>query len=97
MATRLGAEYITALPCEITVYLDKTDPTNKTITISILNPNFMFQTMFKGAVDNAVKNTGLSQDDAAKYETLASTVLSDLNKIANEAVAGSGLNLKYMP
>lgn len=97
MATRLGAEYITALPCEITAYLDKTDPSNKTIAISILNPNFMFQTMFKGAVDNAVKNTGLSQDAAAKYETLASTVLSDLNKIVNEAVAGSGLDLKFVP
>ena len=97
MATRLGAEYITALPCEITAYLDKTDPTNKTIAISVLNPNFMFQTMFKGAVDNAVKNTGLSQDDAAKYETLAATVLSDLNKIVNESVAASGLDLKYVP
>ena len=93
MATRLGAEYITALPCEITTYLDKSDPTNKTISISILNPHFMFNTMFKGAVQEAVANRGLTTDEAKKYETLASTVLDDLNKITNEAVASSGLDL----
>jgi len=97
MATRLGSEYITALPCEITAYLDRTDPTNKTIAVSVLNPHFMFEYMFKNAVDNAVKNTGLSEDDAAKYETLATTILADLNKIVNAAVAGSGLNLKSTP
>ncbi len=97
MATRLGAEYITALPCEITTYLDKTDDTNKTISISVLSPKFMFENMFKGAVDNAVKNTGLSQEDAAKYEPLAATVLSDLNKIVDASIADSGLNLTKAP
>ena len=94
MATRLGAEYITALPCEITTYLDRTDPTNKTISISILNPHFMFETMFKGAVDNAVKNTGLTDAEAAKYDTLAAIILDDLNKVVDSAVDASGLNLK---
>lgn len=94
MATRLGAEYITALPCEITTYLDRTDPTNKTISISILNPHFMFETMFKGAVDNAVKNTGLTDAEAAKYDTLAAIILDDLNKVVDSAVVASGLNLK---
>ena len=93
MATRLGAEYITALPCEITTYLDRTDDTNKTISISILSPKFMFENMFKGAVENAVANTGLSQEDAEKYATLASTVLGDLNKIVDKSVADSGLDL----
>jgi len=97
MATRLGAEYITALPCEITTYLDRSDDTNKTISISILNPNFMFNTMFKGAVTNAVKNLDLNQTEADKYNTLASTVLSDLNKIVDEAVTTSGLNLQKTP
>jgi len=91
MATRLGAEYITALPCEITAYLDKTDDTNKTLSISILSPKFMFENMFKGAVKNAVANSGLSQEDADKYATLASTVLDDLNKIVHKAVTDSGL------
>jgi len=94
MATRLGAEYITALPCEITAYLDRTDDTNKTLSISILSPKFMFENMFKGAVENAVANTGLSKEDAGKYKTLASTVLADLNKIVDKAIADSGLNLK---
>jgi hypothetical protein len=93
MATRLGAEYITALPCEITTYLDRTDDTNKTLTISILSPKFMFENMFKGAVENAVKDTNLSQEEADKYQTLADIVLGDLNKITDEAVANSGLNL----
>ena len=94
MATRLGAEYLTALPCEITAYLDRTDDTNKTLTISVLNPHFMFENMFKGAVENAVRDTNLSQTDAAKYETLAAIVLADLNKIVDAAVADSGLDLK---
>jgi len=97
MATRLGAEYITALPCEITAYLDKTDDTNKTLSISILSPQFMFENMFKGAVENAVANTGLSKEDAGKYATLASTVLGDLNKIVDKAVADSGLELTKAP
>lgn len=94
MATRLGAEYITALPCEITTYLDRTDESNKTLAISILSPKFMFENMFKGAVENAVKDTNLSQSDADKYKTLADVVLSDLNKMTNEAVSSSGLNLR---
>jgi len=94
MATRLGAEYITALPCEVTAYLDKTDENNATLSISILSPQFMFENMFKGAVENAVKNSGLSQENADKYKTLAGTVLGDLNKIVNAAVADSGLDLK---
>ena len=93
MATRLGAEYITALPCEITTYLDRSDDTNKTLSISILSPKFMFENMFKGAVENAVRDTNLSQEDANKYKTLAEIVLKDLNKITDEAVANSGLNL----
>ena len=93
MATRLGAEYITALPCEITTYLDRTDDTNKTLSISILSPKFMFENMFKGAVENAVRDTNLSQEDASKYQTLADIVLGDLNKITDEAVVNSGLNL----
>lgn len=93
MATLLGTEYITALPCEVTTYLDKSDETNRTISISILSPHFMFTNMFKGAVENAVATKGLSQEDAKKYETLAPTVLNDLNIIVNEAVKNSSLEL----
>ena len=93
MATRLGAEYITALPCEITTYLDRTDDSNKTLSISILSPKFMFENMFKGAVENAVKDTNLSQEEAGKYQTLAAIVLADLNKITDAAIASNELNL----
>ncbi|MBL0721697.1 MAG: DUF302 domain-containing protein [Sulfurovum sp.] len=93
MATLLGAEYITALPCEITTYLDRTDTSNRTIAISILNPHFMFQNMFKGAIPNAVVTGILTLEGAKKYETLASTVLADLNIIANEAIQSSNLEL----
>ena len=93
MATKLGAEYLTALPCEITTYLDRSDDTNKTISVSILNPDFMFKQMFKGAVENAVKNQKLTQEEAAGYTTLAQTILEDLNKITNAAIADSGLGL----
>ena len=93
MATRLGAEYITALPCEVTAYLDRTDDTNTTLSISILSPHFMFNTIFKGAVENAVKNTGLTQEVADNYKTLPTIVLDDLNKIVNAAVEDSGLDL----
>ena len=94
MATKLGAEYITALPCEVTTYLDRTDDTNKTISISVLNPHFMFETMFKGAVGNALEAEKITADEAAAYETLAATVLADLNKIVDAAIADSDLGLE---
>jgi len=42
----------------------------------------MFEKILKGAVKNAFKNTGLSQEDAKKY------------KILDIAIADSGLDLK---
>ncbi len=93
MATKLGAEYITALPCEVTTYLDRTDDTNQTISISVLNPHFMFEKMFKGAVGNALEAQKITADEAANYETLAATVLADLNKIVDAAIADSDLGL----
>ncbi len=93
MATKLGAEYITALPCETTTYLDKADDTNMTIGISVLNPNFMFGTMFKGAVAKALADKKITPEEAKGYETLADIVLDDLNKIVDAAVVDSGLNL----
>ena len=92
-ATALGNEYITALPCEITTYVDETDDTNQTLSISFLNPNFMFGTMFKGAVSNAYKNGDLNQTQVVEYSTLADVVFADLRLIADAAVEGSALSL----
>ena len=93
MATKLGSEYITALPCEITVYLDKTDDTNQTISISVLSPKFMFENMFKGAVEASVARGDMNETEASTYEPLAQTVLDDLNKIIDSALSDSTLSI----
>ncbi|QOR62103.1 DUF302 domain-containing protein [Sulfurovum sp. ST-21] len=92
-ATALGNEYITALPCEITVYVDETDPTGQTLAISFLNPNFMFGTMFEGAVEKAYMEGTLSKADMIEYSTLADVVFADLRLIVDAAVQGSVLGL----
>ncbi|MHC3994325.1 DUF302 domain-containing protein [Thiomicrolovo sp. ZZH C-3] len=93
-ATALGSEYITALPCEIAVYVDETDDTNETLTISFLNPNFMFNTMFGGAVEEAYAAGAITKDDVIEYSTLAEVVFGDLRLIVDAAVQDSALSLK---
>lgn len=90
-ATALGNEYITALPCEFTVYVDETDDTNQTIAISFLNPNFMFGTMFEGAVSNAFANGDLTKADVIEYSTLADVVFGDLRMVVDHAVQDSAM------
>ena len=94
MVTKLGVEYITALPCEVAVYLDDTDSSGKTIGVSILNPHFIFETMFKGAVAKALKDKKITKEEAKEYGSLATTVLNDLNKIVDASILDSGLSLK---
>jgi uncharacterized protein (DUF302 family) len=93
-ATALGNEYITALPCEFTVYVDETDPTGETLAISFLNPNFMFGTMFEGAVSSAFANDDLTKADVIEYSTLADVVFGDLRMIVDHAVQSSSMKLK---
>ncbi len=85
-ATALGNEYITALPCEVAVYVDETDDTNQTLAISFLNPNFMFGTMFEGAVSTAYINGDINQTQVVEYSTLAEVVFGDLRMIVDHAV-----------
>ncbi len=97
-ATTLGNEYITALPCEISVYVDDTAAdysttdgiittgTGSIISISFLNPNFMFGTMFEGAVPNALENGTIDKTGAIEYSTLADVVFSDLRMIVDRAI-----------
>jgi uncharacterized protein (DUF302 family) len=103
-ATTLGNEYITALPCEISVYVDDTaddydasagitKATGSTLSISFLNPNFMFGTMFEGAVANALTNGTIDKPGAIEYSTLADVVFGDLRMIVDHAVQGSTLDL----
>jgi len=103
-ATALGNEYITALPCEISVYVDDTaddydasagitKATGSTLSISFLNPNFMFGTMFEGAVANALTNGTIDKPGAIEYSTLADVVFADLRMVVDHAVQGSALGL----
>lgn len=85
-ATALGSEYITALPCEFTVYVDESDETNQTMAVSFLNPNFMFGTMFEGAVENAYAGGKLNKADVVEYSSLADVVFADLRMIVDYAV-----------
>ena len=94
MATKLGNEYITALPCEITVFVDENDPS--ILSISFLDPNFMFNIMFEGAVTNAVTNGVLTEDEAVAYNTLASTVYADLQTIVSHSLATSKYDLEFV-
>ena len=83
-ATKLGNEYLTALPCEITVLVDENDPSK--LTISFLSPNFMFSTMFQGAVEEAYVAGKITQDEVIEYSTLADVVFSDLRLIVDTAI-----------
>lgn len=91
MATALGTEYITALPCEITVYVDENDPAGETLSISFLNPNFMFGTMFEGAIEKALTAGTLTKEDAILYSTLADKVFADLRMIVDHAIQTSAI------
>lgn len=96
-ATALGSEYITALPCEFTVYVDETDDTNQTLAISFLNPSFMFGTMFNGAVEKAYANGDINATEVKEYSTLADVVFADLRMIVDHAVQNSALGLTIVP
>jgi len=93
-ATKLGSEYITALPCEIAVYVDETDDTNETLAISFLNPQFMFGTLFKGAVETAYAGGNITKEEVIEYSTLAEVVFGDLRLIVDSAVQDSTIDLK---
>lgn len=90
-ATKLGNQYITALPCEVSVYVDDTDPTGQTLAVSFLNPAFMFGTMFEGAVENAYEEGTITQAEVVEYSTLAEVVFADLRMIVDHAVQNNTL------
>ena len=95
LATKLGNEYLTALPCEITVLVDRADPTK--LTVSFLSPNFMFGTMIQGAVEQAYAEGKITQDDVIQYSTLADVVFADLRMIVDKAVRQYDNTLTLQP
>lgn len=84
LATKLGNEYLTALPCEITVFVDENNASK--LSVSILSPNFMFGTMFQGAVEAAYAAGKITKDQVVEYSTLADVVFADLRLIVDQAV-----------
>jgi uncharacterized protein (DUF302 family) len=95
LATKLGNEYLTALPCEITVFVDETD--NTKLSVSILSPNFMFGTMFQGAVEAAYEAGDINSTQVIEYSTLADVVFADLRLIVDQAVKNYDPSLTLNP
>lgn len=77
-ATALGAEYVTALPCEIGVMVNENNSSQ--LTVSFLNPTFMFNILFADALDQ------LTEAQKLEYSTLPDVVFSDLRLIVQDAI-----------
>ncbi len=77
-ATALGAQYATALPCEIGVMVDEDNAS--VLKVSFLNPTFMFNIMFADAFSS------ISESDRLEYSTLPDVVFSDLRLIVQAAI-----------
>lgn len=90
-ATQLGSEYLTALPCEFAVYIDENDESNQTLAISILNPEFMFMNMFKGAIENGMATGKITQTEMNEFMTLPSTVKNDLLLVVDHVAQAHNL------
>ena len=68
-------DHATALPCQMTFYIDDTDANNPKLKVIILNPEFMFQTLFKD------KFSALSTDEQTALVSMVNTVRTDLVNI----------------
>jgi len=93
-ALTTGEFHTPALPCEIAVFVNPDD--NKTIDISILNPEFMFGALFS---DGMAKMTA---DEIAAFNTIIDNINGDLKQIVDYAmdknVTGfDGSNTKITP
>ena len=95
-ALTTGEYHTPALPCEIAVFVNPDD--NKTIDISILNPEFMFGALFS---DGMAKMTA---DEIAGFNTIIDHINGDLKQIVdyameNNVTAGTfdGTNMKITP
>lgn len=75
MALSMGGDsrdHATALPCQMSFYIDDSNSLAPKLKIVFLNPEFMFQTLFKD------KLAGLSSTDQATLSAMATTVKNDL-------------------
>ena len=82
MALSMGGDsrdHATALPCQMSFYIDDSGST-PTLKIVFLNPEFMFQTLFKD------KLAGLNDDQKAELRKMATTVKNDLVNITRHVM-----------
>jgi len=77
-ALETGEYHTPALPCEIAVFVNPDD--NKTIDVSILNPEFMFGALFADAMRD------MNQTQIDYYTDIIDNINSDLKTIVDYAV-----------
>lgn len=65
-------DHATALPCQMTFYIDDTNQSAPKLKVVFLNPVFMFETLFKD------KLAALQPNERASLSTMATTVKNDL-------------------
>lgn len=78
MATGLGTQYATALPCEIAVTRKNDD--NSTLQISYTNPTYMFDVLFNDAL------ISLSAEDKKNFAEIPNMVYQDLKLIVDTSL-----------
>jgi len=93
-ALTTGEYHTPALPCEIAVFVNPDD--NKTIDISILNPEFMFGALFADGMEN------MTAEEIEGFNTIIDHINGDLKTIVDYAmdhnVTGfNGENTKITP
>jgi len=72
-ALNTGEHHATALPCEISVYVDPKD--NKKIVVSILKPAFMFKNLFADSM------IGMNKEEQKVFQTVINNIQLDLKTI----------------
>jgi len=93
-ALSTGEYHTPALPCEIAVFVNPDD--NKTIDISILNPEFMFGAMFADGM------VSMSAEEIAGFNTIIDNINGDLKTIVdytmeNNVTGFNGVNTQITP
>ncbi|MCU0842607.1 MAG: DUF302 domain-containing protein, partial [Thiobacillaceae bacterium] len=84
MAMGAGLEYVTALPCEITVQIIDQDGngSTETLVVSYLDPHFMLNALFAD-VPKAMQTA---------FAPIPGLIMTDLQNIVRAALQNSGLN-----
>ena len=93
-ALTTGEFHTAALPCEIAVFVNPDD--NKTIDITLLNPEFMFGAMFEDGLK------GMTQEQVTEFNVIIDNINGDLKTIVDYSmehnVSGfDGANVKITP